>query len=201
MLRKRLTFAASSHARYSPAKYSVLLGSLPPSQLPLMVSSSPQRKQSWCQTMRPYRDTPWDRPSLTIHSDFGIALCRRYAYALSLARLQILCLATVNDGPASAGTPSGPRRLKVVEHRPDNPMEKKMTVCAKVLTLIPFDFHMVIAWTLCKSRPHDWLTPSISILFARETQQHLTKFYIYRCARSELRQKHAKACGWLESLL
>jgi hypothetical protein len=86
----------------------------------------------------------------------------------------------------------------MVEHRPDNPMEKKPTVALLDLDAHTIRFYMVIACTLCKSRPHDWLTPSIFILFARETQQHFTKFYIYRCARSELRQKHAKASWVIE---
>jgi hypothetical protein len=136
ILRKRQMFFNSSHSMLS-GQILGASGSLLPFQLPLMVCSSPQRTTT-CQTSRPYRGTPWDRPSLTIQCDFGIALSRRYAGGLGLACWQILCFATVSDGPASAGTPSRPQRLKVLEHRPDNPMEKKPTVA-----LMDLDAHTI----------------------------------------------------------
>jgi hypothetical protein len=135
ILEKRQLFSNSSHSTLSGQILGVWIASPFPDPLDGLLFSA---ARTTCRTSRPYRGTPWDRPSLTIQCDFGIPLSRRYAYSLGLACWQILCLATVSDGPASAGTPSGPRRLKMVEHRPDNPMEKKPTVA-----LLDLDAHTI----------------------------------------------------------
>ena len=88
--------------------------------------------------MRPYRDTPWDRPNLTIRCDFDIALGRRNPDGSGLACWKTSYFATVRDGPGIAGTPSGLRGLKPKVHRPDDPMEKMATV-----TLMGFDAHTI----------------------------------------------------------